>query len=351
MAASCIGAFGRSKNVEILHAVRLGSVVIMMAAAVSPALAEIAGPSSRSLLLDGLNAIAAAGHPDQLGVMTIWSGNKFVQCRRLAEGTLRCEAAGSLMQPSLHSVLTPDRVAALVALGWHLDLSFGNYVQDFAPGSEIRPVADAVMNALARGYRADMPRLEVGVKWIKDDACPPRSGFTQNLAGSINDSPEMAAVAVHGCAYKPDATSQAAALPAASAAASPEDVANAYAVLVFRQVQRTLSAKSAHPFFNLSPGDHIGYVQCAPDHGGLYCEAQSVESWQGLVGVLTLERVAALHQAGFADPGYSQNYSRNFSAQEAADPAIAYKLLRVLTDSYGFGGYPSLEINTGDPTP
>jgi hypothetical protein len=49
----------------------------------------------------------------------------------------------------------------------------------------------------------------------------------------------------------------------------------------------------------------LGYVQCEPqtEPNGLYCEAQSTDSWPALAAVLTPERIARLHAASYADPG------------------------------------------------
>jgi hypothetical protein len=44
----------------------------------------------------------------------MWDGNKYVQCRRLPDRSLRCEVASTLMQSSLERV-TPERVVRLTA--------------------------------------------------------------------------------------------------------------------------------------------------------------------------------------------------------------------------------------------
>lgn len=150
-----------------------------------------------------LSNITTLHRPGQDGLATIWDGNKYVQCRRMADQALRCEAAGALMQPSLGRILSPERVARLSALGWHLDPSFGNYVQSFPAGLATRAIAEKIRQALREGYDADLTKLETQTDWIKSTPCPPRNGPSQNLAGIINDHPAMAATAVYGCAYKP----------------------------------------------------------------------------------------------------------------------------------------------------
>ena len=88
---------------------------------------------SKPRILTALENIMNLDRPGQDGFATIWDGNKYVQCGRMFDRSLRCEAAGTLMQPSLGNVLTPERVGRLAALGWRLDSRFGNYVRDFPP--------------------------------------------------------------------------------------------------------------------------------------------------------------------------------------------------------------------------
>src|SRR5579872_144168 len=75
----------------------------------------------------------------------------------------------------------------------------------------------------------------------------------------------------------------------------------------------------------------LGYVQCQPQTGpdGFYCEAQSTDSWPALAAVLTPERIARLHAAGFADPGRAPNYSKTYAAAGIADAALAGEILTV----------------------
>jgi hypothetical protein len=187
--------------------------------------------ASQSRIEAALTNIMTLQRPGQDGLATIWDGNKYVQCRWMPERALRCEAAGALMQPSLGRVLGPERIARLATLGWHLDPSFGNYVQTFPAGLPAGQVADRILQALKEGYDADLADLEVQSDWIKSSPCPPRNGPGQNLAGMINDSPAMAATAVRGCAYRPDHKP---ASPARTAA----DLINIYGARVSGEVQR-----------------------------------------------------------------------------------------------------------------
>ena len=69
------------------------------------ALAEPPPQASKSRVEAALENIMTLDRPGQNGYATIWDGNKYVQCSRLADRSLRCEAAGTLMQPSLDDVV------------------------------------------------------------------------------------------------------------------------------------------------------------------------------------------------------------------------------------------------------
>ena len=101
-------------------------ILIARAAAAAPDLG-----TNQSRISSVLSNIVSLERPGQDGLALAWDGNKYVQCRRMADHSLRCEAGGALLQPSLAHVLTPARVARLTKLGWQLDPSFGNYVQVF----------------------------------------------------------------------------------------------------------------------------------------------------------------------------------------------------------------------------
>ena len=284
------------------------------------------------------NAIALV-RPNQDGVATAWDANKFVQCRNMVDGVLRCEAAGALMQPTLASQLTPERVAALGAAGWQLDPSFGNYVQRFSNKLSAAELADKLLEALATGYAADLTKIEVSTTWIARVACPPRAGFSQNLAGSINASQDMAAVSVVGCKFTagdPDAT------PLATLdALLARDLAR-----VTGEVGRLRVNAAARVFAVFGTG--IGYVQCAPeiDPLDIYCEAQSAAEWPALTAILTPERITQLHALGFSDPGRAPNYWQVYDAAEFDDATIARNILTGLFDIYGYRGTPAIKVTT-----
>jgi hypothetical protein len=92
----------------------------------------------------------------------------------------------------------------------------------------------------------------------------------------------------------------------------------------------------------------IGYVQCRPDARPptIYCEAQSAESWDALASILTPDRVARLHAAGFADPGRAPNYWKTYQLDQIDDAGIAHEILTILHDVYGYNGLPALKVKT-----
>src|SRR3954447_6774118 len=83
---------------------------IELGLAVGPTFAQTAN----SRIDEALQNIAALVRTGRVGYATFWDGNKYIQCRRMPERTLRCEAAGTSMQPSLRSVLTGERRAPLL---------------------------------------------------------------------------------------------------------------------------------------------------------------------------------------------------------------------------------------------
>jgi hypothetical protein len=304
--------------------------------------AAAAPPESQSRVQAALENIAALDRPGEDGLATVWDGNKYVQCRRMRDRTLRCEAAGELLQPSLGRVLVPERVARLVALGWHLDPSFGNYVQIFPQDVPVAQVAERILEALAEGYDADLANLEVRTDWIANQPCPPRNGYTQNLAGMINDAPAVASTAIRGCAYTPPAT------PSIRSAA---DLIGVYGTRATAEIQRLRINSDRRVFVVFETGG--GYVQCEPETSpaAIYCEAQSAESWEMLANVLTSERVARLHAAGYADPGRAPNYWRTYPLADFDDAVIARELLTILYDVYGYKGSPRLKFKTEKSPP
>jgi hypothetical protein len=298
-------------------------------------------PSSKPLVEAALQNILNLDRPGQDGFATIWDGNKYVQCKRLPDRSLRCEAAGTLMQSSLERVLTPERISQLASLGWRLDPSFGNYVQTFPTGMTPNLVADKILQVLAEAYAADISDLEVQSTWVPNEPCPPRNGPTQNLAGIVNNAPAMAATAVHACSYTPK-TDLGPSVPAASSA----ELFDFYGVQVTGEIQRLRINTARRVFAVFQAG--IGYVQCEPNSSPptIYCEAQSAESWEALTSILTPERIARLHDAGFADPGRAPNYWKNYPIDQTDDATIAKELLAVLHDVYGYNGLPKLKVMT-----
>ena len=91
-------------------------------------------------------------------------------------------------------------------------------------------------------------------------------------------------------------------------AAAAADLLATYGPRVTGEIQRLRINFERHIFVVFETGG--GYVQCAPQTQppAIYCEAQSADSWPVLARILTADRVARLHAAGFADPGRTPNY-------------------------------------------
>jgi hypothetical protein len=120
----------------------------------------------------------------------------------------------------------------------------------------------------------------------------------------------------------------------------------AYGARVTGEAQRLRVNLDRRVWFILDT--EIGFVQCATEDTppSLYCEAQSAEAWPALDSVLTPERIARLHAAGFSDPGRAPNYWRNYPVEPFDASAIARELLTVLHEVYGYRGKPALKIKT-----
>lgn len=326
-----------------VRGMRIAALVLTILAllGVAPPASADPPPVSRGRVEAALSNIRTLVRPGQDALATVWDGNKYIQCRVTPESALRCEAAGALMQPSLGRVLMPDRLGRLAALGWNLDLAFGNYVRIFSSDVPTDRVADQLLKALADGYDANLAELEVRTDWIRSQPCPPRNGPSQNLAGLINDAPAMSRTAIHACRYIPSPDSK----PGAPID-STEGLIKTYGSTVTGEVQRLRVNIERRVFFALETG--AGYVQCESGRQppAFYCEAQSADSWEVLARILTPDRVARLHAAGFADPGRAPNYSKTYPADKFTDAAIAAELLTILHDVYGYDGLPKLKVKT-----
>lgn len=324
--------------------ITLGTILI--AAFLACGGSSVAQPSSQpnqSRIQAALENILNLVRPNQDGYAAVWDGNKYIQCGRTPERALRCEAGGSLMQPSLGRILTPARVERLAALGWKLDAAFGNYVRTFPAGVPLDQVAGALLQALTEGYDVDLANLEIQTAWVASRPCPPRNGPGQNLAGMINDAPAMRRTAVRACSYVAPADGS----PSISASTS-DELMGLYGARVIGEIQR-LRVNINRRIFVIFDGG-IGYIQCTPDKvassSSIYCEAQSIESWPALAAILTPERVARLRAAGYADPGRSPNFWRHYPLEQFDDAAIAREILSILHEVYGYTGNPALAVKT-----
>lgn len=290
-----------------------------------------------------ISTIRALDRSGRDNLATVWDGNKYIQCRGMSGGPLRCEAAGTLMQPSLERVLTPECIGRLATMGWQLDPSFGNYVQTFGPEISSPEIAGKILDTLFQGYDADTRNLEIETTTIRSEPCPPRNGPSQNLAGMINDAPSMREVSIHACAYKPADAGPAQKLGPNSTVADLIQLYGPKVTVEFQRLRVNIHRR-AYAVFDVD----LGYVQCEtqqePD--GFYCEAQSADSWPALAAVLTEPRVARLHALGFADPGRAPNYSKTYLASETKDSDLASEVLTVLHDVYGYYGATKLAVKT-----
>jgi hypothetical protein len=286
---------------------------------------------------DALQNITTLVRPGKIGYATHWDGNIFVQCRRWPDRTMRCEAAGASMQPSMRSVLNGERLNRLAQLGWVLEPNFGNYAQAFPADTSTARIAEIVQQTLSQAYGANISALELSTTWIDDVACPPRAGFSQNLAGSVNDAPSMQATAVHACSYKPQSKTP-------QTANSAAELIAIYGVRTTAEIQR-LRINAAREVFAIFDAG-IGYIQCMPETPppALYCEAQSAESWPALAAIVTPDRVEKLHKAGYADPGRAPNYWKLYSFDKATDTVIASEILTILHEVYGYTGAQEIKI-------
>lgn len=301
----------------------------------SPGMAQTAN----SRIDEALQNITTLVRPGRVGYATFWDGNKYIQCRRLPEREFRCEAAGTTMQSSLKNVLTGDRLSRLMALGWTLDPSFGNYVQTFPADRPTGSIATYILRTLTEVYDVDSPSLEIQTTWIADTPCPPRNGPSQNLAGLVNDAPSMRKWAVRTCSYKPDSETP-------QIVSSSAELIALYGATATAEIQRLRinTGRQVYVIFNAG----IGYVQCITETPptAISCEAQSAESWPALATILTPERLSRLRSAGYADPGRASNYWKSYAMDKFSDAAIAGELLTILHEVYGYNGANKLKIST-----
>jgi hypothetical protein len=147
------------------------------------------------------------------------------------------------------------------------------------------------------------------------------------------------ATAIRACAYVPPPR------PTPSAG-SAELLVELYGPRTTAEIQRLRVNLERKVFVVFDAG--IGYVQCQPQTAPdvIYCEAQSPASWAALSSVLTPDRLARLHAAGYADPGRAPNYWKNYPLGEYDDAAIAKEVITLLHDVYGYTGAEQLTIKT-----
>jgi hypothetical protein len=281
-------------------------------------LADPTPQGSKSRTEAVLQNILTLDRPGEDGFATIWDGNKYVQCGRSQDRSLRCEAAGALLQPSLRHVLVPERVTRLTALGWRLDPSFGNYVQTFPPSTPTSQIADKILQALAGRLRRRLGRSGGAEHLGGQRALPaPQRAEPEPCRNrqqrALHGGDSLTCLRLH--APEPDLGPS---LPAGSTA----ELIGLYGARVTGEIQRLRVNIDRHVFVVLETD--IGYVRCGPQSSpaAIYCEAQSADSWPALASVLTPDRIARLHAAGFADPGRAPNYWKIYPADQIDDATL-----------------------------
>jgi hypothetical protein len=245
-----------------------------------------------------------------------------------------------MMQPSLRLSFTQEKIERLMSLGWNIDNKFGNYVQIFPSGMSTKDVSDKLFEALKQGYDVNFSTLELQTFWADEKLCPARNGEGQNLAGSVTNSPAMMATAVFSCSFTSKQSN------AKQSIKSADELFTIYGQRVIGEIQRLRLNRASKIFVIFDTG--IGYIQCMPETGsfGLYCEAQSAETWPALTAVLTPERVLVLRKAGYSDPGRAPNYWKIYSFDKRTDENIARDIISLLHDVYGYNGTSKLEYKT-----
>jgi hypothetical protein len=267
---------------------------------------------------------------------TVWDGNAYIQCRRLGDGTWRCEAAGSLMQSSLRHVLTPERIDRLHQFGWRLDPSFGNYVQDFAADLPPEEIAAVLLTSLVQAYCVVVGRLEFQSWRVGKARYLPRNGPSQNLAGLINDARSMASTAIRAGCYVPAPEVPEPSLEAGEPVGRASDLLDRFGTRIASEIARLQKKLNSRRAFLIMQTD-TGYIQCRPEweERAICCEAISADSWPALAGILTESRIAHLDAAGFERPGLRQNYWRHYKVADYDSATVANALLTVLHKAYG----------------
>lgn len=317
---------------------KLRTAILAIAFLMLGAAAPIKAQTAITRIDEALQNITTLVRVDRVGYATFWDGNKYIQCRRMKARELRCEAAGASMQPTLNRVLTGERLNRLAVLGWVLDPAFGNYVRIFAAQQPTAHIADQIQRTLIDVYDADMTALELSTRWVADTPCPPRAGYSQNLAGSVNDQLSMRFAVIRSCSYTPPEKVQ--------AVSSSADLIALYGEAATSEIQRLRINATRRVWVIFDAG--IGYVQCSPDQATtvIYCEAQSAESWPALTAILTPQRIALLRKMEYAEPGRAPNYSKNYPQTKYNDAAIAREILTILHKVYGYTGAHKLKIKT-----
>jgi hypothetical protein len=331
--------------------------ILFLILSVPAAAADEAPPAER--IAAGAHTVLVPRYPGWDGVLTVSSGDFFVQCLNQAKSRAwRCDAPGLEGEPWLRHVLTPERQRRLIALKFRPDAEFGNFVARITRKTSIDSLADRLLQVLAEAYGVAPDDVNVKSEWLPALPCHPRLQAGYSRAGSIRTpSWGFAQDATAGCGTRFNAPFDPlnnedldAPMPGAPPAGEIDLVAR-YAQPMADELRRVMEAKKSDKAFAIFAAASA-YVQCDynDDDRRIYCEAASDDAvGASIARILTPERRQKLADAGYNPPGKVMNFWRFFPLDQYELPAIAKALLAVLHDVYGYGGAPDLTVTRESP--
>jgi hypothetical protein len=327
------------------------AIMAAVVAALTPAVAGAAVPTSREQIITGLNRALTLTSPRVDGLVTVSDNNLWVQCLSSHYfKTWRCEAAGLEGQPWLRHVLTVERQDRLATLGFAPDNEVGNFVARVASATATSLMADRIIAVLTQAYGAKAEDLTVSVDTLRSARCHTRLRADADRGGSIlTPSWGFAKDAAEGCRVGASAAGlnyddPAAVLPPATGIDLEARYLSAMTAAL-QDLEASPEGKDAYVIFAAGPA----YVQCLHDIADkqIYCEAASDDAVGAPVRrILTPDHLAKLADAGFEPPGKVMNFHRFYAQAQYDATAVAKALLSVLRDAYDYGGAPPLMLTT-----
>jgi hypothetical protein len=311
----------------------------------------VAGTLPAAQIADGVKAVLVQENAKTDGILTVRDDNQFVQC--LGSHflpTWQCEAAGFEGQPWLHHVLTVERQANLVRLGFKPDPKFGNFTALVPKTTTPDALAGLLIQVLTEGYGVKPADIEFKAERMASRRCHRRIKADHELGGLIQTPTiGLSRDAEKGCGMESNSAAMnyddpSAIIPAATGI----DVDARYLPAMTKELQRVEGmGKGIEAFVIFVTGP--AYVQCQHDDEGrrMYCEAVSEDSvGKPIERILTPEGKAKLLAAGFAPPGKTMNYSRFYPSDQYDMTALAKILLDLLKNVYGYEGEPPMRLTT-----